>query len=377
MKTIILCILVLIVAVGHLSCEKQKEILYVGTYSQRESQGIYVYEFDRISSTFNLLQTKPEIANPNFLVIHPSGGFLYSVNKIIGEDGKNQDAISSFAINQDDGTLSLINQIPTYGRGACHVSTDQSGRWVLVSHYTSGSLSVFPVNNDGSLGDTIQSVRFEGSSISRRQQGPHVHSVLVSPDNKYVYVADLGTDKVMIYVLDQNTGKLTAASDPWGSANPGSGPRHFTFHPVNSFFYLAEELSSSVSVFDRDKSTGALTSVQTLSSLPEGFNGHNSVADIHTDPDGNYLYVTNRGHNSLAIFSIQDNGKIELIGHEPVRGDHPRNFMVDPKGEFLMVANQNTDNIVLFQIDKSTGLLQYSGVTLEVPAAVCLKWHIL
>ncbi len=368
-------ILALICAASHLSCRSQHELLYVGTYSQRESQGIYVYRFDRNTGTFNLLQTNPEISSPNFLAIHPSGAFLYAVTKDTGEDGDGGDAVSALAINPEDGTLSLINQVPSHGDNACHISLDNTGNWVFISHYGSGSLSVLPVNPEGSLGDTVQTIFFEGSSITSRQEASHVHSILVSPDNEFVYVADLGTDRIMIFKLDENTGRLTPADPPWVASSPGTGPRHFTFSPDGSALYLAEELSFTVSVFRRDAITGALTEIYTTSTLPEGFEGRNSVADIHTDPEGKYLYVSNRGHNSLAIYKVRDNGLIESVGYEPVRGDHPRNFMVDPRGEFLMVANRNTDNIVLFRIDKSTGLLEYTGQSLEVPAAVCLKWH--
>jgi 6-phosphogluconolactonase len=357
-----------------MNCFAQKEILYIGTNPQRGSQGLYVYEFDRRTTTFNLLQTKPEIRNPNFLAVHPNKNFLYSVTAVKGEDGKNSEAVSSFSINKNDGTLSLINQMPTYGKGTCHISIDNTGKWIFVCHYTSGNMAVFPVKPNGSVGDTIQFIQARGSSVGPRQKGPLVHSALVSPDNKYVYMANLGTDKVMIYLLDQKTGRLSTARDSSVSAQPGAGPRHFTFHPTKPVFYLAQELNSTVTLFNRDKSTGDLAPIQTLSTLPEGFTGQNTVADIHTTPDGKYLYVSNRGHNSLAIYSIKEDGKLEFQGHQPVQGDHPRNFLVDPNGEFILVANMNTDNIVMFKIDKSTGKLKDSGITLKVPAAVCLKW---
>jgi 6-phosphogluconolactonase len=375
MKTLRLIMVLTLLACLHIKGSAQKEILYAGTMPQRESKGLYVYEFDRKSDSFKLLQTKPEIKNPNFLVIHPNGKFLYSVCTVTGEDGKNFEAVSSFTINKNDGTLSLINQKPSFGKGACHINIDNKGKWIFVCHYNSGNMAVLPVEKDGGVGDTIQFIQDRGSSVSPRQKGPFVHSSLVSPDNKFVYMADLGTDKVMIYSMDQKTGKITPASKPWASTQPGAGPRHFVFHPTKSVFYLAQELNSTVSVFNRNKSTGALNPVQTLSTLPEGFSGRNAVADIHIGPDGKYLYVSNRGHNSLAIYSIKEDGKIELTGHEPVQGDHPRNFLIDPDGEFLLVANMNTDNITMFKIDKSTGGLKYSGVTVNVPAVVCLKWY--
>lgn len=374
MKNFNTILVLLALILSGLSCLAQKEILYVGTYSQRGSQGIYVYEFDRKLSSFKLLQTKPEIKDPNFLALSPGGDHLYAVNTVKGEDGKNKDVISSFTINPKNGTLAMINQMPDYGNGACHISMDNKGKWLFVSNYTSGNLAIYPVKNDGSVGDTVQFINDLGRSLNIRQKAPHVHSTLVSPDNKFVYVADLGIDKVLIYTLDQKTGKLSPAKEPSASTEPGAGPRHFTFHPKKSFFYVAQEINSTVSFFKRNESTGSLSPFQTLSTLPEGFSGRNLVADIHIDPKGKYLYITNRGHNSIAIFLIKEDGKLELLGHEPVKGDHPRNFMVDPKGEFILVANQNTDNIVMFKIDKTTGKLTYSGVTMTVPGVVCLKW---
>lgn len=367
-------LILVVLSIFSLSGFGQKEILYAGTYSQRESQGIYVYEFDRNSNSFELLQTIPNIQDPNFLTVHPSGKFLYVVNTVTDEDGKKMDMISSFRIERENGYLTFINQNPSGGKGACHVSLDKTGKRAFVSHYTSGTLTVFPINNDGSVGNSIQTIEGSGHSVTRRQNGPHIHSSLVSPDNKYVYVADLGADKIMIFLLDQTTGKLSPAAERWVITEPGSGPRHFTFHPSKPFFYLAQEINSTVNVFKWDESTGLLTSIQSLSTLPKEYTGRNLVADIHTTPDSKYLYVSNRGHNSIAIFSIKDDGTLELPDHEPVLGDHPRNFMVDPKGEFLLVANQNTDNVVGFKIDKATGKLDSSEIRLQIPAVVCLKY---
>lgn len=371
MKLKNLCLL--LVVIFQTACAQKKEILYVGTYSQRESQGLYIYEFDREGFAFKLLQTMPEITSPNFLAVHPTGKFLYSVNLAPGPDGSNLDVISAFAINTENGTLSFINQIPSYGKGACHVSLDKKGKWAYVSHYGSGALSVFAIKENGELGDSIQTIVYEGKGLTRRQNAPHVHSSLVSPDNKYLYVADLGTDKLMIYTIDHSSGKLKPASMPWYSATPGAGPRHFTFSKNGGFIYLANELNGTVDVLKKNPADGSLESLQTISTLPEGFSEMNTVADIHTDPSGKFLYVTNRGHNSLAIFRISQDAKLELLAHEPILGNHPRNFMVDNKGSFVMVANQFTDNVPVFMLNEKTGLLNYSEQFLSIPAAVCLK----
>lgn len=356
------------------SAKKQKEFLYVGTSSQRGSQGLYVYEFDRKSYSFTLVQTMPEINRPVFLDLHPSQGYLFSVNLAKDAGGNNQDMVSSYAINPENGKLTFTDHKRTYGGGACHVSLDKEGKWIFISHFRTGEMSVLPFKSNGEIGDTIQFFTFEGKSITAKQESSHVHSILVSPDNKFVYVADMGTDKIMIYSLNPVTGKLTPASLPYFTSKPGSGPRHFIFNVSGSMIYVADEISSTVSVLTRNASDGSLELIQTISTLPAGFIETNTVADIHTDPTGKFLYVSNRGHNSLAIFKVEPNGTLKSIGHESTRGDHPRNFMVDPKGEFVMVANQFTDNVFLFRLDKVSGLLNYSGISLNIPSASCLKW---
>lgn len=352
----------------------QNEILYTGTYAQRESQGIYVFNFNRDSGSFELIQTTPTIENPNFLVINKSKEILYAIHTIKDEGGKNKDVISSFKINKENGKLDFFSQLPTYGTGACHVSIDNTGEWIFVSHYNSGSITELSVNEDGSVKDSVQTIKFSGNSITRRQESSHVHSSLVSPDNKFLYIADLGTDKVMIYSINSETGKLTPAGNSPVEVEKGSGPRHFIFHPTKPYFYLVNELNSTVTVYKRNDNSGALIKSQTISTLPEGFSGRNLVADIHISPDGNFLYVTNRGHNSVAVFQILPDGNLWFVSQHPVLGDHPRNFMIDEKGEFILVANQNTDNIVRFSINKKSGSLIPDGESLLVPAPVCLKW---
>lgn len=374
MKRILVWSLLAFLVMPQISCKSEKEILYIGSANMHDSQGIYVYEYERSTNTFTLLQTLPEIIAPNFLALHPSGEYLYSVNDVIGEDGKKLDAVSAFAIDGATGTLTLLNQMPSYGRGNCHIELDRTGKFIYVAHYGSGELTAFSIADDGSLADTIQTMSFTGSSITSRQQSPHLHAVLVEAGNRFAYAADLGTDKVQIFNLDATTGRLEPAAVPWVAAEPGSGPRHMAFSSKNPLLYLAEELSSTVSVFKISPDNGSLTPVQRLPTLPDGFDGQNSVADIHLTPDNGMLFVSNRGHNSLAIFTVLDDGTLEPVGHEPVQGDHPRNFMVDPNGEFVLVANRNTDNINQFELGTEADPLQYTGTTLDVPAAICLKW---
>jgi len=355
---------------------KLKEVLYIGTYSLRNSQGIYVYEFNRESATFTLKQTFADLRDPGFLELHPSGKYLYSVSNKTDDKGNRVDFVTAFAIDKTDGTLDLINQVPAYGKGACHVHTDKSGAFVYISFYSSGNLSVFRVNTDGSIGDSVQTIKYEGSSINLpRQETSHVHSSQVSPDNQYLYVADLGTDRIMIHSTGQSSGLLSPATSVYAATIPGSGPRHLVFHPGRPFLYLAEELSSTVSLFYQDPSTGSLTLIQRLSTLPVDFTGQNTVADIHTDSEGRFLYVSNRGHNSLAVYSVAEKtGELDLIDFPSVEGEHPRNFLIDPDGKFVLVANRDTDDVILFERDRESGMITDTGMKIEVPAPVCLKW---
>ena len=377
MKKVLLWSLLALLLAPQISCKTEMEILYIGTASMNDSQGLYVYSYERGANEFTLLQTLPEIIGPNFLALHPSGEFLYSVNMITGEDGKRQDAVSAFAIDGATGMLTLLNQVPSYGRGVCHIELDRKGKFIYVAHYGSGELTAFSIAADGSVADTVQTMQFTGSSITQRQQGPHLHAILVDAGNRFAYAADLGTDKVNIFDLDPATGRLEPAAVPWVTAVPGSGPRHMAFNRKGSMLYLAEELTSTVSVFSISSADGSLTPLQRLPTLPEGFDGQSTVADIHLTPDDGMLFVSNRGHNSLAIFNVQNDGTLEVAGHEPVQGDHPRNFMVDPDGAFVLVANRNTNNINQFELVKGAEPLQYTGTTLEVPAAICLKWLVL
>jgi len=378
MKTFLIAFMIVLAMSGCTgsTAEKQKEILYVGTYSMRDSQGLYVYEFNRDSLNFKLIQTLPHLHSPSFLEIHPSGKYVFTVSGTPRSDGRRRGLLSAFAVNPEDGSLEMINQVPIYGAGYCHVNFDNEGKWVYVSNYSSGSMIVYPVLDAGSVGDSIQNFIYTGSSVNaERQNQSHIHSVMVSPDNRHVYVADLGTDKLMSYEINHESGKLSPTASPWTPTNPGAGPRHFTFHPSGPYIYVAEELSSSTSVYRRDSETGALSEIQRVSSLPEDFIGQNTNADIHTDPDGNHLYVSNRGHNSLVIYSINpEDGMLETTGYESTRGGHPHNFMMDPNGENVLVANHDSDNVVVFSRNPEDGSLTYAGTTLEIPAPICLKW---
>ncbi|MEX0594237.1 MAG: lactonase family protein, partial [Balneolaceae bacterium] len=350
--------------------KSNKEIFYVGTFSD---EGLFVYEFDRENRTFTEIQQLTEKPSPNFQIIHPDGQTLYSIS---GEAPEGMDEVGSVAfyrIDAESGRLSWLGERSTMGRGPAHVSVDPMGRFVYVSNYGGGSIASYPVLEDGSLGEAVSVIQHEGGSMvnEQRQQRPYAHSTIPSPDGQYIYTSDLGMDKIMIYAVDQQTGELSPAEQPYAETEPGSGPRHFAFHPDGEFAYSVEELSSTVTAFRYDASTGGLENLQVISMLPEGYEERSSAADIHLSPDGRYLYATNRGHDSTAIYSIDsETGMLEMVGIEPTRGGHPRNFAVDQSGEFVFVTNRDNDNLVLFERDSETGLLTYTGVEATVPRAV-------
>ena len=355
--------------------QRTKEILYVGTWSLRDSKGVYVFEFDRVRGKLKLLQTIHAQRGSNFLEPHASGKFLYTVNKASLDEMKNSGSVSAFRIDSKTGTLSLLNERPSYGNDPCHVNIDKTGKWAFVSNYSEGNFVVLPIFDDGLLGSSSDSRKHLGGSVNpERQTKSHVHAAMISPDNRFVVVADLGTDKVFSYKFDVSSGRISDADKPYAEVRPGCGPRHIAFHPSGKYVYVSEELTSTVAVFSYDKEKGALDVISdSVACLPSSFTGTSWLADIHTDPKGNFLYASNRGHNSLSIFKILPSGQIQLIGHEDTRGKTPRNFLVDKKGEYVLVANQDTDNIVVFKRDQKTGKLRYTGNQYKVPAPVCLK----
>lgn len=355
----------------------QREYIYAGTYSTRGSEGVYVLEFQRDSSQLSIIQTATTRKHPSFLDLSADGRFLYSINGEGIDTTTKFGSVGAFSINQADGKLSLINEVSAYGTGPCHIQFSEDGHWLFLSHYGGGSVSVITVEENGAAGPLADSLTHTGSSVNpNRQDKPHTHSAQSIPNTPYFMVADLGIDKLMIYEMKE--GKIAPAPVPFVVTEPGTGPRHFAFHPSTGRLYVGEELTSSVSVHEVDVNAGISEQIQRLSTLPDTFSQNNSVADIHFSPDGKFLYVSNRGHNSLAIYSVDaDSGKLTLTGFQETMGETPRNFMIDPKGEFVFVAHQNTDNIVGFRRDAQTGKLTYAGINVSVPSPVCLKMLIL
>lgn len=372
--TVVFISLISIVFTG-VDTSQNKEFLYVGTYNEKDTPGIFVFEFDRQTGKLDLIQEVGGMRSPSYLEINPNGRFLYSVNRSSVLDEKKWGSVSAYQINQESGKLVHLNDQPSFGSESCHISIDSKGRLVFVSNYSTGNLTLFPINQNGSLDVISDAVEHFGSSINQqRQKKPHVHQSILSNDDAFLFVSDLGIDKVKVYSIDYKEKKLTAQSNSDGIVNQGSGPRHFAMHGNSKFAYVINELSSTVTFFNYDEISGKLTPIQTISTVPQDYDGTNYCADIHIHPSGKFLYGSNRGHNSLAIFEIdQDSGKLSIVGYQSTYGEWPRNFLIDPKGEYIFVANQNSSNIVLYTVDSNTGHLKKIGSDVNVPKPVCLK----
>jgi 6-phosphogluconolactonase len=350
-------------------------LVYVGTYTSGKSEGIYLYRLNLSSGELKHVATTKGVVDPSFLGIAPSRRFLYAVNEVEEFGGQKSGAVSAFAVDQQTGELRFLNQQPSLGGAPCYVDVDTAGKFVLIANYVGGNVAVLPIKRDGRLGPAIDMKQARGSSVNKeRQESPHAHCIVLDQANRFAYSCDLGTDKIMIFRFDARSGKLLPNEQPWVQVKPESGPRHLAFHPSGKYLFVLNELNSTVTAFARDQRKGSLKELQTLNTLPSHFSGENSGADIHVSSDGRFLYCSNRGHDSIALFMIGSLGGLSAIGHESTRGLTPRNFAIDPTGAFLLAANQKSDNIVVFRRDQKTGRLAATDHVVEVPAPVCLKF---
>jgi 6-phosphogluconolactonase len=351
--------------------------VYVGTYTvQKSSKGIYVCRFDSATGKLTSLELAADTVNPTFLAVHPNRRFLYAANEISDYKGQKSGGVSAFAIDRGTGKLTFLNEVASRGADPCHLVVDKTGKYVLVANYTGGSVAVFPVGADGRLGAATAFVQHAGSSVNpARQEGPHAHSINLSPDNRFAIAADLGLDELLVYRFDPARGTVAANNPPFAKVNPGAGPRHFTFLPGGSFAYVINEMGSTVTAFSYDAAGGVLRTLQTISTLPKGFAGQNDDAEVQALPSGKFLYGSNRGHDSIAVFAIDaGRGTLTPVEHVSTQGKTPRNFAIDPTGAYLLAENQDSDSIVVFHIDSKTGRLTPTGQTLEVPSPVCVKF---
>jgi len=344
--------------------------VYLGTYTYGESssKGIYRSVLDVETGKLSKPVVAAEGKSPSFLEIHPEGRFLYA----IGGGG----SVCAYAIERETGDLKFLNQQPSGGAGPCHVSIDHKGKNVLVANYTGGSASVIPIKADGRLGEATGFVQHEGSSVNpKRQEGPHAHSINVSGDDRFAFVADLGIDKIMIYKLDVEKGTMAANEPAFAKVKDGAGPRHFSFGPKGKYAYVINELDGTITAFAYKADSGTLTEIQTITTLPKGYDGSNKCAEIRVHPSGRFVYGSNRGHNSIAVYRVDPaKGTLTFVEHERAGINTPRNFNIDPTGKFCLVANQGGDNVAVFEIDRESGELEATGHKISVPKPVCVRF---
>ena len=347
--------------------------VYVGTYTGPNSKGIYAFRFDPGNAQMTPMGVAAEVQNPSFVVADPSHRYLYAVTEI-GNNGGVDGLISSYSIDPVTGALKFLNKVDSAGGGACHLVVDKTGKTLFVANYGTGSVASFSIHADGSIGEKTGFDQHSGSSVNpKRQKGPHAHEVVLSPDNRFLFVPDLGTDQIKIYRVDAANGTFTPNDPPFASVKPGLGPRHFTFGRDARFAYVVCEMGSSVAVFAYDSGKGSLTPVQTVSTLPADFTGEDNSAEIQVDQSGRFLYASNRGHDSITVFAIDPaKGTLTTIQVVPTKGNIPRNFVIDPTGKYLIVANQKSDQMVVFAINQKNGQLTPTGQVVDVTAPVSI-----
>lgn len=354
-----------------MSCSSQEYYLLIGTYTKTGSKGIYVYSFNAKDGTVKWVNNTDSSSNPSFVIMSKDQKYLYAVNET---NGSNPGRVSAYSFDKKNGQLHFLNTTLSGGDDPCHLATTNDNKWLTVANYSSGTTTVFPLNDDGSIQPYSQIIY---DSIYREpgdNATPHVHETVFSPDEKFLFTPDLGLDKVMIYQFNRGSQQpLVLSSMPYAESPKGSGPRHITFHPNKKFAYLMHEMGGIVTVYHY--SDGKLEQVQELPTFPEGFKGKKDGAEVCVSPDGKFLYVSNRGDlNSITIFSIDPSeGKLTLKGYQPTLGKGPRSFIIDPTGNFLLVAHQYTNDVIIFKRDKNTGLLTKTDHEIPVPIPVCLQ----
>lgn len=358
--------------VSTLAARAENPLVFVTSFAPGDKGGIQAYELDGKTGALKPAKLTTGVENPFFLALAPDGKRLYSIHAK-QFSGKEDEHVAAFDIVGRTGELKLLNRASSKGLASCYLEVDKTGKAVLVANYTSGSVASLPVKADGSLGEAASFHKHTGSSVDpKRQKEPHAHSIIVSPDNKYAYAADLGLDQVLCYKLDPIEAKLTPNSPPFAKTPAGAGPRHVTFHPNGKRLYAINEIGNTVTVFDYDAATGTLTEKQTIPTLPKDFTGKSFTADVKITPDGKYLYGTNRGHDSIAAYRIEDDGKLSLIAIEPSLGKGPQNLAITKDGQWLICANMPGKNVAVFQIDGATGKLKPTGEPVAQLSPSCI-----
>lgn len=359
--------------ISTMTARPDEPLVFISAFAPAEESAIHAFQFDTQTGALKPLHRTTDIQNPFFLAISPDHRFLYATNaEKFG--GKENEFVAAFSIEGRSGKLQRLNQQSSRGTASCYL--DASDKTVVVANYASGSVAALPVKSDGSLGEAASFVQHSGSSVDpARQKGPNAHSIVVSPDKRFALAADLGIDKILVYRLDATTAKLTPNdTQPFAKQQPGSGPRHLTFHPNGKRVYVINELKNTVTLFDYAADSGTLTERQTISTLPADFSGKSYCADLKITPDGRFLYGTNRGHDSIAAYRIGDDGRLTLLSIEPSLGKGPQNLLITPDGHWLLCANMPGNNVVVFKLDAQTGALKAVGESVAMPMPSCIRW---
>jgi 6-phosphogluconolactonase len=354
------------------SAQDPEYFVYFGTYTATVSKGIYACRFRPSTGKLTLLGVAAESPNPSFLAIRPDHRFLYAVNWK-GSDTIAGNTVSAFAIDPKTAKLTFLNKVSSKGEMPTHLAIDTSGSTLVVANYGSGTVAAFPIAKEGGLGEATFLDQHFGPPVAVHGGVPHAHDVLFALDQRFVFIAELGLDRVYTYRLNAAAHTLAPHNPPFASTAPGSGPRHLALHPNEKFLYVNNETSSTVTIFTREGDGGALKELQTISTLPPDFHGSNSTAEIQIDRGGRFLYVSNRGHDSIAVFSVDAaSGKLAPVEHVSTQGKTPRNFSLDPTGGYLFAANENSSNVVLFRVNRDTGRLTPAGQILDIPSPSCV-----
>jgi 6-phosphogluconolactonase len=347
---------------------------YVAGRAKGDAAGIYRGRLDLATGTVAIEGRAAEAEQPSFLALHPDGQTLYLANAMRQFRGEPGGALGAYRIDPATGDLARLNREPSRGTSTCHLTVDATGRYLLAVNYGTGSVIVRALGEEGRVGKVTAFIQHEGRSVDpRRQKGPHAHSVNLDAANRFAFVADLGLDKVMVYRFDAEAGTLAPHDPPHMAAKPGAGPRHFAFHPSGTYAYVLNEMASSVTAMAYDAAAGVLTPLHTVTMLPEGFDAKNTGAEVAVHPSGRFAYASNRGHDSIAIFRIDEKtGRLTPAGHASTQGKRPRHFAIDPSGRYLLAANRDSNTLVAFRIDTETGALEPTGSSAEVPGAICI-----
>ena len=365
-------------AVRQDSASSRNTRFYIGTYTGAKSKGIYVSSLDPATGKVSPPELAAETVNPSFLALHPNGRFVYAANEIDRFAGKPSGAVSAFAIDSKTGILSFLNQQASGGGAPCHLVVDKAGKSVLVANYGGGSVAVLPVEKKGDLGEATAFHQHRDSSVNpARQKSPHAHSINLDAANRFAVAADLGLDKLLVYRFTPGAGLLAPHDPPWTAVAPGSGPRHFSFHPKGRFAYVINQINCTVTAFAYRPERGELQALESVSTLPPGqaMQGSFSTAEVQVHPSGKFLFGSNRGHNSIVVYAIdQKTGRLTYVENQSSQGKTPRNFGIDPDGRYLLAANQDSDNIAVFQIDSNSGRLSPTGQVIAVGSPVCVKF---